>query len=196
MTRKIIAYQISPELKTNNLLDLTVENKLAFYHDIIEEWSLLSLVLKNLNNFEEFLQPLKNSSRKSRVFRLLSQYIFEQINQSEKWLKIYKILEKDENNLNWKQDFILGLLQSQKAIDYCGQIAEDLISNNYRNLFVFSNTVQTKAIIQLQNSQNSPNFVADDFLRILNVKEKLQKCPSQEMIPSRSSVPSAYLFQQ
>ena len=110
-------------------------DKLEFTHDIFEEWSLLRYISQKADILNDFIIPSNDSNRTSRAFQLFSRKLLEIHGDHVKWAEIYSLLEQTPSlNLNWKQDFIYGLLKSEILYELLVILRDTLIIEDNKAL--------------------------------------------------------------
>jgi len=148
-------YKISDEDNENLFSDLVSKrilsrdgDKLEFTHDIFEEWSLLRYINQKSDILNDFLIPSNDSNRNNRAFQLFSRKVLEIDGDCAGWKGIYKLLEQNTSlNLNWKQDFIYGLLKSEVLYELLVILKNTLVLEENKILKEIFKLMRIKCVI-------------------------------------------------
>ncbi len=123
-------------------------DKLEFTHDIFEEWSLLRYIDQKSDILNDFLIPSNDSSRNSRAFQLYSRKVLEIDGDCKGWKGIYKLLDQNTSlNLNWKQNFIYGLLKSEVLYELLAILKNTLVLEENKVLKEIFKLMRIKCVI-------------------------------------------------
>jgi len=123
-------------------------DKLEFTHDIFEEWSLLRYINQKSDILNDFLIPSNDSNRNNRAFQLFSRKVLEIDGDCAGWKGIYKLLEQNTSlNLNWKQDFIYGLLKSEVLYELLAILKNTLVLEENKVLKEIFKLMRIKCVI-------------------------------------------------
>lgn len=151
LTRQIDSIACSHLLKSETLKEVR-RDELDFYHDVLRDWAVASLIAENPLRLVNYDLSKPVSARLARGIELAGRLTLEMGNDCDAWKTLLANLSPANAHGSWRRQALLALTRSEASREILEKFSAELLADGaavFKELCTAISAVETQAIVDV-----------------------------------------------